>query len=174
LPSVTHEPYIYTQTEGIGTVRSGPGALDLQDDGPSSDDEDEDEDDLLAPSDGLTPTTSATDLGGMGKTPPQKSGGGLAKFFPAKRLRSSRTNSFDSAVAIDSSASTPTSSKSVATQDVKEKKRRPGRSRKARGGEYSFNPENDVLGIVMLEIKGASDLPKLSNSTYTRNYHVLH
>ena len=144
-----------------------PGAPDFQDDGPSSDDdEDEDEDDLLASSEGLTPTASATDLGGKAKTstPSSKPGGGLAKFLPGKRLRSSRANSWDSA---DSSASPQTPPKSVAAQDVKEKKRRPGRSRKARGGEYSFNPENDVLGIVMLEIKGASDLPKLSNSTYT-------
>ena len=166
MPRLAHEPYVCTQTEGIGTVRSVPGAADFQDEGPSSDDEDDEDDDLLAPSDGLTPTTSATDLGGIGKTPPsQKSGGGLVKFFPGKRLRSSRTNSFDSTLATDSSTSTPTSAKSVATQDVKQKKRRPGMSRKARGGEYSFNPENDVLGIVMLEIKGASDLPKLSNST---------
>jgi len=161
---------IRIQTEGIGTVRSG--APDFQDDGPSSDDDDEDDEDLLAP-DGLTPTTSTTDLPGKTKTPtpPQKSGGGLAKFFPGKRRQSSRSNSFDSGLATDSSASTP--SKTVATQDVKEKKRRPGRSRKARGGEYSFNPENDVLGIVMLEIKGAGDLPKLSNSAYTPDRNFL-
>ena len=30
---------------------------------------------------------------------------------------------------------------------------------------YNFNAANDIMGIVMLEIQGAHDLPKLKNST---------
>lgn len=31
---------------------------------------------------------------------------------------------------------------------------------------YNFSAANDILGIVMLEIQSASDLPKLKNSTF--------
>jgi len=121
------------------------------------------------------PTALTPDSGDKDKTPtlPPKSVGGLAKFFPGKRLQSQRADSYDSTFTIDSSASTPSSPRPITTQDTKEKKRKFRRSRNA-GGEYHFNPENDVLGIVMLEIKGANGLPKLSNSRYTRNRHGSH
>lgn len=166
--------YIYIQTEGIGTVRSVAGVADFPDDALSSDEEDEDEDDLLAPTEGLTPTASVPDFGGKVKTPTSssKSVGGLSKLFPGKRLQLPRVDTGDSLLTTDSTASTPTPSRSVTTQDVKEKKRKLRISRKARGGEYSFDPENDVLGIVMLEIRGASDLPKLSNRVYAHGYHI--
>ncbi|KAI0706958.1 phosphatidylserine decarboxylase-domain-containing protein [Earliella scabrosa] len=35
----------------------------------------------------------------------------------------------------------------------------------AKGKDYNFNAANDILGIVMLEIQGAKDLPKLKNMT---------
>ena len=153
------------KTEGIGTVRSGADVTDFQDDGISSDEDDED-DDLLAPVEGLTPTTSAADTGDKDKTPtlPSKPAIGLAKLFPGKRNQSQRGDSYDSTFTTDSLASTPGSPRPITTQDAKEKKRKFRRPRKVGGGEYHFNPENDVLGIVMLEIKGANDLPKLSNS----------
>ena len=115
---------------------------------------------------GLTPTTSAVDTGDDDKTPtlPFKSPIGLAKLFSGKRNQSQRGDSYDSTLTTDSLASTPGSPRSIATQDTKKKNRKFRRARKADGGEYDFNPENDVLGIVMLEIKGANDLPKLSNS----------
>lgn len=37
---------------------------------------------------------------------------------------------------------------------------------KKKGGDYNFNAAEDILGIVMLEIKGATDLPKLKNSEF--------
>ena len=161
------------KTEGIGTVRSSAVVAEFQDVDLSSDDEDDEDDDLLAPVDGLTPTTPTIDAGDKDKTPtpPPKSVGALAKFFPGKRNQSQRVDSFDSTLAADSSTSTPSPSGPITTQDVKEKKRKFRRSRKAGGGEYHFNPENDVVGIVMLEIKGASDLPKLSNSMCVRGCH---
>ena len=35
----------------------------------------------------------------------------------------------------------------------------------AKGKDYNFNAANDILGIVMLEIVKANDLPKLKNCT---------
>lgn len=162
--------YIYVQTEGIGTVRSGADVTGFQDDGLSSDDEDDEDDDLLAPVGGLTPSTDAGDKDKT-PTPSSKSISGLAKFFPGKRQQSQRVDSYESTLAIDSSASAPSSPRPMTTQDAKEKKRKFRRSRKAGGGGYHFNPENDVVGIVMLEVKGANDLPKLSNSGCVRNCH---
>ncbi|KAI0749177.1 phosphatidylserine decarboxylase-domain-containing protein [Daedaleopsis nitida] len=37
----------------------------------------------------------------------------------------------------------------------------------AKGKGYNFNAANDILGIVLLEIQGAKDLPKLKNITRT-------
>jgi phosphatidylserine decarboxylase len=36
--------------------------------------------------------------------------------------------------------------------------------RRARENGYQFNAENDIVGIVMVEILGAKDLPRLHNS----------
>ena len=151
-------------------MRSIVGAPDPPDEGISSDDEGDSDGDLLAPVEGLTPVPPTTDSGDKAKTPttPSESPGGLARLFP-KRLY--RAASPDPTLLTDSPASTPTS-ESVTTQDAKVKKRRSRGSKKAGGGEYSFNPENDVLGIVMLEIKGANDLPKLSNSMCVRSYYL--
>ena len=33
--------------------------------------------------------------------------------------------------------------------------------------DYNFSTENDIQGIVMLEIQNAVDLPRLKNSEYT-------
>ena len=33
-------------------------------------------------------------------------------------------------------------------------------------GDYNLNAANDILGIVLLEIQGATDLPKLKNREY--------
>jgi len=48
----------------------------------------------------------------------------------------------------------------AAVPAVKEKKK----NRRKKDG-YSFGSENDIVGIVMLEIKSAEDLPRLKNST---------
>ncbi|KZP08405.1 hypothetical protein FIBSPDRAFT_922684 [Athelia psychrophila] len=47
-------------------------------------------------------------------------------------------------------------------RDAKDKKQR-----KRKKGDFNFSPENDILGIVMLEIQGATDLPRLKNMTRT-------
>ena len=116
----------------------------------------------MAPVEGLTPATPVPE-GDKTPTPSPKSVGALAKFFP-KRSQTQRMDSSDSTLTTDSSASLSSPQGSITTQDTKDKRRRFRKSRKAGGGGYHLNPENDVLGIVMLEIKGAKDLPKLSNS----------
>lgn len=46
------------------------------------------------------------------------------------------------------------------------KGKKDGKKKDGKGkGEFNFSPENDILGIVMLEIQGATDLPRLKNST---------
>lgn len=62
----------------------------------------------------------------------------------------------------ESGSSTPATEapSAGATSAVKEKKK----NRRKKDG-YSFGGENDIVGIVMLEIKSAEDLPRLKNST---------
>jgi phosphatidylserine decarboxylase len=55
-------------------------------------------------------------------------------------------------------------SASVSPEPTVEKKRR--FRRKRQGPDYNFSAENDIVGIVMLEIRGASDLPKLKNCAF--------
>ncbi|KZP19931.1 hypothetical protein FIBSPDRAFT_932533 [Athelia psychrophila] len=51
------------------------------------------------------------------------------------------------------------------SKDVKDKKQK--KEGKEKKGDFNFSPENDILGIVMLEIQGATDLPRLKNMTRT-------
>lgn len=57
-----------------------------------------------------------------------------------------------------SGAATPTSSAA--------RRARFRKSWSAKNTDYNLGGNNDILGIVMLEVKNASDLPKLKNSTY--------
>jgi phosphatidylserine decarboxylase len=45
--------------------------------------------------------------------------------------------------------------------------------KKKRGTDYKFAGGNDIMGIVMLEIQGAEDLPRLRNSTLSFSYSSL-
>ncbi|KAF7971904.1 hypothetical protein HWV62_19467 [Athelia sp. TMB] len=46
-------------------------------------------------------------------------------------------------------------------------KQKNGKNGKPKKGDFNFSPENDILGIVMLEIQSASDLPRIKNMTRT-------
>ncbi|KAK7042929.1 phosphatidylserine decarboxylase [Paramarasmius palmivorus] len=46
-------------------------------------------------------------------------------------------------------------------------RRKERKDRSRRKSEYSFGGQNDIVGIVMLEIQSASDLPRLKNMTRT-------
>ncbi|KAJ8488862.1 hypothetical protein ONZ45_g13809 [Pleurotus djamor] len=72
-----------------------------------------------------------------------------------------------------SGLSTPVSSlpMDVATKEVAKRKMKTRRFKKGgkSTGEYSLGAENDIVGIVMLEIQKAEDLPRLKNMTRTGN-----
>ncbi|THV04718.1 hypothetical protein K435DRAFT_774272 [Dendrothele bispora CBS 962.96] len=65
--------------------------------------------------------------------------------------------------------SAPATPPPAVNQDPASKKRRPGLKKRGDRGAYSFagSSNNDIVGIVMLEIQNASDLPKLRNMTRT-------
>ncbi|OCH86472.1 hypothetical protein OBBRIDRAFT_838129 [Obba rivulosa] len=61
-------------------------------------------------------------------------------------------------------SSTPPQTPRPQTQQQKSKFRKSWTAKKT---DYNLNAENDVMGIVMLEIQGATDLPRLKNMTRT-------
>ena len=71
--------------------------------------------------------------------------------------------SFDAttATAALSGTSTP---RSRAASSMEGKKKRLRKSWGGKKTDFDFNAANDVVGIVMLEIQGAKDLPRLKNS----------
>ncbi|EJD45982.1 hypothetical protein AURDEDRAFT_113883 [Auricularia subglabra TFB-10046 SS5] len=174
----TAEPSLISAppTEGMGTIRlndTGPG---FEDDGLSSDDElesDTESPDSSPPtSHDQTSTAAATQL----LQPPPSPG-----FFPKvfQRRSASRQNSYDAAAAA-SPIGTPTTPLAEAAGSVtptavpasaaaQQQKKRP-KFQRAWGSKqsgYSFSQQQDVVGIVMLEIQGAEDLPRLKNMTRT-------
>ncbi len=65
-----------------------------------------------------------------------------------------------------SGASTPVHAGTTPRPQVTQQKSKFRRSWAAKGKDYNFNAANDILGIVMLEIQSAKDLPKLKNSMW--------
>ncbi|KAK7682588.1 hypothetical protein QCA50_014388 [Cerrena zonata] len=179
-PSVVSAP----PTEGIGTIRSHEGGPRFEDDGLSSDDgesetEDE-EDDIVQPvpvpatessttplASPLTPTPASQVKTPTGPKPPSPFS--IPKLFPRK-ASSTRSSSIDSTMAaVNNIPSAPPSplpqSVSTPVTAAPEKRKRMRRRRKGGDDGYHFNTENDILGIVMLEVRGAKDLPKIRNLT---------
>ncbi|OSC96707.1 hypothetical protein PYCCODRAFT_1472429 [Trametes coccinea BRFM310] len=125
----------------------------------------------------VTPTPAS-----VVKTPkPPSPGFSIPKMFP-KRGSTSRSLSFDSsttmaAAAASSPSATAASSTSALTPSpsggvtplarpqVTAQKSKFRKSWGVKPKEFNFNAANDILGIVMLEIQGARDLPKLKNMT---------
>jgi phosphatidylserine decarboxylase len=63
-----------------------------------------------------------------------------------------------------SGATTPTGHQRTASGEVKKRKFAKFGNKKA---DYNFSAANDIVGIVMLEVQGATDLPRLKNMTRT-------
>ena len=87
----------------------------------------------------------------------------------------SRSNSVDSTVQPTLGDRTVSSSSTATTSTTASKKKliRASWSGNKKKGEFDLNANNDIIGIVMLEIGGAANLPKLKNSklcvsTYAR------
>ncbi|PVF95541.1 hypothetical protein CPB86DRAFT_863907 [Serendipita vermifera] len=172
-------------TEGIGTVRSDTGH-ELEDDGIGSDEETEEEPEQDAPTgaevaanvnaaaNANAPETVNTAPGVppiiVAPAPelPTKPGFLPRLFSGTRRPNLTPAQSYDDSTAQSSSA--PTSrpaSRSGATTPSKGKRPKFKRARGEKGSAYNFGAEKDVLGIVMLEINKAEDLPKLKNMTRT-------
>ncbi len=97
----------------------------------------------------------------------------LAPFKKAIKRPSftSRASSTSTTTTTDTSSTTPASGTTTPTPD---KKKRPKfkRGRREKSSEYNFDTSNDMLGIVLLEIVGAENLPKLKNRSYSSQAHT--
>jgi phosphatidylserine decarboxylase len=120
----------------------------------------------------MTPSTP-TALGAA-KTPislkPPSPSGLIPKIFPKRSSSASggeSTSAPGGAVSSPASgvAAPPPSSSSSMSTTGKKKRFRHWSSKKA---DYNFSADNDILGIVILEVQGATDLPRLSNSKSPR------
>ncbi|KAL1664147.1 phosphatidylserine decarboxylase-domain-containing protein [Schizophyllum commune] len=103
--------------------------------------------------------------------PPRSPSGGSRSSLLPKILRRSSSSPADGTASPSRSPSpaiaTPTTPSSTLTPSVPSTPT-PGRRRKReKGGSYALGSENDIVGIVMLEIDRAEDLPKLKNMTRT-------
>ncbi|KAA1476264.1 hypothetical protein DENSPDRAFT_884196 [Dentipellis sp. KUC8613] len=131
----------------------------------------------------------------VSKPPSPSTGFSIPKIFPRRPSLPMSSNSYDSTLVGSTSASVPTSasasasgsstpsavssppvltthSRSASTGASTPTATRKKRLRKSWGagnkkGDFDFNAANDIVGIVMLEIHGATDLPKLRNMTRT-------
>ena len=118
---------------------------------------------------------SQPDLPQLAPTPKPK--GKFARVFPSRRASAQSVEISPSTSATGSTPAVPASAQSVTvvgsssgvttpTTSSAPTPLKKGKFKKTwrKKGGYSLNSENDILGIVMLEIKGAQDLPKLKNS----------
>ncbi|KAF8591150.1 hypothetical protein K439DRAFT_1327876 [Ramaria rubella] len=158
-------------TIGIGTIRSGKEGPVFIDDGLSSDgegDSDAEESDPIE----LTPPEpfSSLQVTAVPEPPPSPTPFPLSQSESTERPKQHRPLSSSFLPKFHkrhSSTQTSQDSNNETGPDapkVKMKKFR--RSWSAKAAEYNLSAgNNDILGIVMLEVKGAEDLPKLKNMT---------
>ena len=174
------------QTEGIGTIRSHQHGPEYEDDGLSSDegqdgstsdDEDDAEPKTATPSgDGLFvpgDRSASPEFTSTTPTPPSVTptlpGRSFLPSIPKLRIRRSAqppASADSSSTSIAASTPQSSSRSSVATPGGGKKKRLPGPWNGQKSDSYQFDAGNDIVGIVMLEIHGASDLPRLRNSEF--------
>ena len=183
---VTHDICHISQTRGIGTIRSHQHGPEYEDDGLSSDeadgqegeasdDENEiepkssppDEPNVFTPrahssSPDLTPTPSPT----AASLPPTQQGRhflpSIPKILTRRPVRRTGTPSDTSST--PQSQSSSTSRSSLPTPTPGKRKKIPGPWHGQTSGDFELEADNDIMGIVMLEIHGATDLPRLRNS----------
>lgn len=178
-----------SQTRGIGTIRSYQHGPEYEDDGLSSDeadgqdgeeasdDEDEielksstpDESTVFTPpahssSPDLTPTPSPT----AASLPPTQQ----ARYFlpsipkiltrrPVRRRTDTPSDTSSSSQPLSTSSSRQSS---LPTPTPGKRKKIPGPWHGQTSGGFELEADDDVMGIVMLEIHSATDLPRLRNS----------
>ncbi|KAI0628504.1 phosphatidylserine decarboxylase-domain-containing protein [Trametes polyzona] len=128
----------------------------------------------------ITPTPAAVTKTPQATKPPSP-GFSIPKMFP-KRANTPRSLSFDSTMTGSTAAGSTSGvsatgplSPSVSMSDSTTPVARPQSAQKSKfrkswgtkAKDFNFNAANDIIGIVMLEIQGAQDLPKLKNMTRT-------
>ena len=182
---VTHFMCHASQTQGIGTIRSNQQGPEYEDDGLSSDDadgqdgeasDDDDETDLKSstPDDSnvftpqshsspdLTPTPSPT----AASLPPAQQARyflpSIPKILTRRPVR--RTNPPPDTSPSPQAQPTSTSRLSSVATPTARRKKIPGPWHGHKSGAFELEADNDIVGIVMLEIHSATDLPRLRNS----------
>lgn len=101
----------------------------------------------------------------------------LPRLFSGSRksgLTLTQPNDDTSATLSTSAPASQPSSRSATPSKMKRPKFKRGRGEK--GGAYNFGADKDVVGIVLLEVNKAEDLPKLKNSKqfcYWRSYLLI-
>ncbi|TFK17463.1 hypothetical protein FA15DRAFT_676048 [Coprinopsis marcescibilis] len=143
-------------TQGVGTVRSnGSGAAYEDDGGLSSDEEDDDDDDDETEFSAEPASITQTKPPVLEAPTPRQSSGLITKMKFGKKLSSKST--------------TTTPDRSVTSSPIIEPGNAAPLSKKKGNNKagYKLDHEQDIVGIVMLEIQTADDLPKLSNMTRT-------
>ncbi len=175
-----------SQTRGIGTIRSHQHGPEYEDDGLSSDadgqegeasdDEDEiepksstpDDPNLFIPRDhssspDLTPTPSPT----AASLPPTQQSRyflpSIPKILTRRPVGRTGTPS-DTSPSPQSQSTSSSRHSSFATSMPGKRKKIPGPWHGQKSGTFELEADNDIVGIVMLEIHSATDLPRLRNS----------
>lgn len=116
----------------------------------------------------LTPTTPTANLTPRTPVTAKPGSPGLNISRILRRPTPSRASSVDNATSSSGSVLAPplqqrsTSSGTSTAAGKKNKFRRSWSNQKK--ADYNFSTKNDIQGIVMLEIHGATDLPRLKNS----------
>jgi phosphatidylserine decarboxylase len=178
----------FPKTEGIGTIRSHETGPEFEDDGGISSDDDadqyvtDDDDDVAGPPIptsesqevdmkqtppliAVSPGTSSTSTASsVTKTPVSSkpcTPGLIPKIFPSR----SNTGSSATSVSVPTLESgAPLAQQRTSGTSSTTKKPKFGKSWARKKSDYNFNAGNDIMGIVMLEVQGATDLPRLKNS----------
>jgi phosphatidylserine decarboxylase len=167
-------------------VRSDTGH-ELEDDGMGSDDETEEEPEQDAPTgaevaatvnaaaNANAPTSPEIVSTAPGVPPivvapapetPTKPGFLPRLFSGTRRPGLTPSQSYDDSAQPSSAPTSRPASRSGAATPSKGKRPKFKRSRGEKGSAYNFGAEKDVIGIIMLEINKAEDLPKLKNSEF--------
>lgn len=174
------------QTQGIGTIRSNQSGSEYEDDGLSSDEAECQDGSASDDEDDAEPKTATPDRDGIfvpgyrltlpdltpvtatppSVPPPAQPGRSFRPSIPKiLSRRSTQSPASSSTVIVANTPSQSSSSRSsVATTTGGKKKRLPGPWSGQKSGAFEFDADNDIVGIVMLEIHGASDLPRWRNS----------
>jgi phosphatidylserine decarboxylase len=176
-----------SQTQGIGTIRSHQHGPEYEDDGLSSDEADgqegevSDDDDEAEPksstpddsnvftprsfssSPDLTPTPSPT----AASQPPTQQARyflpSIPKILTRRPVRSASTP-LDTLPSPQSQSTSTSRLSSVSAPTARRRKKIPGPWHGQKSGTFELEADNDIVGIVMLEIHSATDLPRLRNS----------